>query len=46
MWTASKISIIAFVVALIPALIWYEVIVWRACLADNPWWYCLRILSK
>jgi hypothetical protein len=24
--------------------IWWEAANWRVCLADHPWWYCLRIL--
>lgn len=29
-----------------PFAIWYEMTVWRECLADHPWWYCLRIIGK
>jgi len=26
-------------------VIWFEIMVWRQCLSDEPWWYCLRILG-
>lgn len=31
---------------LIVGLVWYEYKVWGNCLNTNPFWYCLRILSK
>ena len=31
---------------LIAGVIWYEVIVWRECLTDHSWWYCLRIIIR
>jgi hypothetical protein len=34
------------VVAIIAAVIGYEVALWRECLVDKPWWFCLHILSS
>lgn len=35
-----------FVALVIGAIVAYEVAVWRECMTDHSWWYCLRILSK
>jgi hypothetical protein len=32
-------------VVLLLLVIGYEVLVWRECLVDRPWWYCLRLLG-
>jgi len=34
------------VVVIILLVIAYEMLVWRQCLAGEPWWYCLRILAR
>jgi hypothetical protein len=36
---------IGFTLLLVVIALFYEVAVWRECLGDYSWWYCLRILS-
>jgi hypothetical protein len=44
--TTLKIAVAAIaVVLLLGLLLTYEVMVWRECLSDQSWWYCLRILG-
>lgn len=41
-----KIALIVLgVVALLAVGVGYELALWRECLIDHPWWYCLRVLA-
>lgn len=44
--TVKRIAILLLVVAVVALIAGYEVAVWRVCIADNPWWYCVRILGR
>jgi hypothetical protein len=37
--------IVLGIVAILVAVVVYEVMVWKECLHDHPWWDCLRIVS-
>ncbi len=43
---AAIIGIVALVVAIVAGAIGYEVAVWRECLKDHPWWYCLATIQR
>lgn len=36
---------VGFVLVILGGLAWYQVALWQVCLQDNPWWYCLKVLS-
>lgn len=44
--TVRRIAVAIGVVALVALIIGYEIAVWRECIADHPWWYCIRILGR
>lgn len=46
---STNIKIAAVVVGAVAVAIFlftYELALWHECLAGNPWWYCLRLLSR
>ena len=42
----KEAGVIILGLALFIGLIFYEVAVWRECLIDHSFWYCLRILGR
>lgn len=43
--TVKRIAIVVGIVAVIALVAGYEIAVWRECMSDHPWWYCLRIIG-
>lgn len=43
--TARFVAVTLLVVVMLVGLAIYEALVWKECLRDQAWWYCLLVMG-